>query len=460
MLAVITLSFFVASNYWSSTENNANNAWRQNFSDGNQNNNNKTNSNYVRCVRSLLKSKRGVGAIIVVPTPRIKKMITLQDIFEAYYQCRKNKRNTINALEFEIDYEQKLIELHREIISGNYRIGKSIAFIVEKPVKREIFAGDFRDRIVHHLIINKFNPFFEKQFIYDSYSCRKGRGTHFGIKRAERFLRTCSRNYTQDCYILKLDISGFFMHINKDILYQKFKMFIKENYFHNDRDILLDLCKKVIYNNPTKNCVIKSQKSKWIGLPKSKSLFHTSANRGLPIGNFTSQVFANFYLDSFDHFIKHTLGIRHYGRYVDDFVIFHKDKEYLKNVIPVLRNFLWQKLRLILHPKKIYLQHYSKGAVFLGVFIRPYRTVAGKRMAGNFYWKIEKWNQIILENAKMQKKFLSSINSYLGIMRHYHSYKLRKKMLTRNLSIYFWNYAYIVGYGHYNKLALIKVNVK
>ena len=354
-------------------------------------------------------------------------MITLQDVFEAYYQCRKNKRNTINGLEFEIDYEQKLIELHREIISGDYQIGKSIAFIVDKPVKREIFAGDFRDRIVHHLIINKFNPLFEKQFIYDSYSCRKEKGTHFGIKRAERFLRVCSRNYTQDCYILKLDISGFFMHINKNILYQKLRAFIEENYFQddsapsqshardcgkagkNDLDILLDLCEKVIYNNPTKNCVIKSPRSKWIGLPKSKSLFFAAKNRGLPIGNFTSQVFANFYLDNFDHFIKHNLGIRHYGRYVDDFVIFHENKEYLKKIISVSQNFLWKKLQLKLHPKKIYLQHYSKGVAFLGVFIRPYRTVAGKRMAGNFYWSIEKWNQIILENVKTLpiKKLLS-----------------------------------------------------
>lgn len=392
-------------------------------------------------------------------------MITLQDIFEAYYQCRKNKRNTINALQFEIDYEQKLINLHREIISGDYQIGKSIAFIVDKPVKREIFAGDFRDRIVHHLIVNKLNPFFEKQFIHDSYSCRQGKGTHFGIKRVERFLRSCSRNYTKDCYILKLDISGFFMHIHKDILYQRLKKFIKENYFQDDKDILIDLCKKVIYNNPTKNCIIKSPKSKWNGLPKSKSLFYTAENRGLPIGNFTSQVFANFYLDSFDHFIKHKLGIRYYGRYVDDFVILHKDKKYLKKIISVSRNFLWEKLRLTLHPKKIYLQHYFKGVVFLGVFIRPYRIVAGKRMAGNFYWNIEKWNQLLLENIKnqpikktlsqsQQKEIVSSINSYLGIVKHYSSYKLRKRMLTHNLSIYFWNYFYI--FGNYDKIILRK----
>lgn len=416
-----------------------------------------------------------MGRFLGVPTSLPEIMITLQDFFEAYYQCRKNKRNTINALEFEIDYEQKLIELHREIISGDYQVGKSIAFIVDKPVKREVFAGDFRDRIVHHLIINKLNPLFEKQFIYDSYSCRQGKGTHFGIKRIERFLRSCSRNYTQDCYILKLDIQGFFMHINKDILYQRLKAFITEPpqfsardcgwAGKDDKDILLALCKKVIYHNPTENCVIKSLRSKWIGLPKSKSLFYAAENRGLPIGNFTSQVFANFYLDSFDHFIKHDLGIRYYGRYVDDFIIFHQSKEYLKKIISVLKNFLWQKLRLTLHPKKIYLQHYFKGAAFLGVFIRPYRTAAGKRMAGNFYWNIEKWNRLILENVKtqpiksllsqpQQKKFISSMNSYLGIMKHYNSHKLRKKMLTRNLSIYFYNYAYI--FGRYDKLVLRK----
>ncbi len=144
-----------------------------------------------------------------------KPKIEISEVFEAYFDCRKNKRNTANALAYEIDYENKLLQLHKEINDGTYKIGRSIAFIVNKPVKREIFAADFRDRVVHHLIINKLNHLFEKQFIYDSYSCRKGKGTLFGINRIDSFIRKCSKNYTRDCYILKLDIKGFFMHIDK-----------------------------------------------------------------------------------------------------------------------------------------------------------------------------------------------------------------------------------------------------
>jgi len=109
--------------------------------------------------------------------------VKIEELFEAYFECRKNKRNTANASAFEIDYEHNLVQLCEDINNGTYQIGRSIAFIVDKPVKREIFAADFRDRVVHHLVIKKLNPFFEKQFVYDSYSCRAGKGTHFGIQR-------------------------------------------------------------------------------------------------------------------------------------------------------------------------------------------------------------------------------------------------------------------------------------
>ncbi|NVP17945.1 hypothetical protein HUU51_04475 [Candidatus Gracilibacteria bacterium] len=176
-------------------------------------------------------------------------------------------------MQFELNYESNLIKLYNDIISGNYQVGKSIAFIVQNPVKREVFAGDFRDRIVHHLIVNKLNHIFERNFIYYSYSCREGKGTLFGIKRVQKFIRSASNNYKQDTYILKLDISGYFMNINKDLLYKKVEKIISNNYFLDDKDLILSLIYKIIYNNPTKNCIIKGQKTDWVGLPKSKSLF-------------------------------------------------------------------------------------------------------------------------------------------------------------------------------------------
>ena len=375
--------------------------------------------------------------------------INIAELFQAYYNCRSNKRNTANALAFEINYESKLLNLCEEINNGTYTQGRSIAFIVNKPVKREIFAADFRDRIIHHFIINKLNPLFEKQFIYDSYSCRVGKGTLFGIKRVNKFIRQCSCNYTKDAYILKLDIEGFFMHIDKNILFNRLHIFINKKLVESDKELLIELCKKIIFNNPVENCIIKGKKSNWNDLPATKSLFHSPTNCGLPIGNLTSQIFANFYLDSFVHYIKHELQIRYYSRYVDDFVIVHPDKEYLKSLIPQLSNFLLSTLQLNLHPKKIYLQHYKKGVIFLGAVIKPYRIYIANRTKGNFYTAIEKQNSIVKERKptkEEQVEFISSINSYLGIMKNYKTYKLRKKMINENLSAWWWNYVYPVKY--------------
>ncbi len=381
-------------------------------------------------------------------TAFLKKGFTLVEVFEAYFSCRSNKRNTINALAFEMDYESNLIQLWNELNDGSYQPGKSIAFIVHKPVQREIFAADFRDRVVHHLIINKLNPFFEKEFIQDSYACRVGKGTHYGISRANKFIRQCSQNYTKDCYVLKLDIEGFFMHINKEILFSRLEKIIEAKYKLQDKELVLAICHKIIFNSPTKNCIIKGSSKNWDGLPKNKSLFQSPANCGLPIGNLTSQIFANFYMSAFDHFIKKELGIRFYGRYVDDFIIVHPDKEFLKSLIPIIYGFLLSNLQLTLHPKKIYLQHYSKGVKFLGTVIKPNRIYIANRTKGNFYAAIQKQNVPIKNGTpgkEVTSNFLSSMNSYLGIMKHYKTYKLRKRMLFKNLHAGWWNHVYLSG---------------
>lgn len=372
----------------------------------------------------------------------------LSELFEAYADCRKNKRNTMNALAFEVDYERELIKLREDIQSGRYQPGRSIAFVVDKPVKREIFAADFRDRVVHHLIINKLNPLFERTFIKDSYACREGKGTHAGILRAARFIRQCSKGYTKDTYILKMDIQGFFMAIDKRILWEKLREFITKNYLHQDQGLLLTLCHKVLANNPTKNCLIKGSRRDWQGLPPDKSLFHSKPGCGLPIGNLTSQIFANFYMNTFDHFIKHDLGMRYYGRFVDDFLLVHQDKRHLKSLIPRIANFLGSELGLTLHPRKIYLQHYTRGVTFLGMKIKPNCISAGKRLKGNFYQAIAHHNELVRQHKptkEEQAAFLCSMNSYLGIMKHHNTYKFRKKMLIQHVSIWWWNLMYCSG---------------
>lgn len=381
----------------------------------------------------------------------------INDIFNAYYDCRRNKRNSLNALTFEFNYESRLLTLCNEIEDRNYEVSKSTVFIIRDPVKREIFAANFRDRVVHHYIISKLMPFLERVFIFDSYSCRDQKWTSFWIKRIIRFLRSCSDNYTKDCYILKLDIEGFFMNIDKDILKTKTSGILNINPELNNNEDLVYLVNSVIDNDPIKNFILKWNRSDWIWLPKNKSLFYSKTNCWLPIWNLSSQVFANLYLHELDIFIKKELKIKYYWRYVDDFVLIYNDKEYLKVCVSKIKDFLSDKLRLNLHPKKIYLQHYSKWVKFLWAYIKPYRSYIWNRTKWNFYKKIQEINKIFIENNNKidkatQNNILSIINSYLWLLRHHNTYNLRKKMLLENINWYFWNYFYISdGYRRIKK---------
>jgi len=177
-----------------------------------------------------------------------------EDIFQAYFDARKNKRNTINALAFEKSFESNLFKLEEDILNRSYEPQKSICFIVHKPVKREIFAADFRDRVAHHFIYNYISPVFEKTFINDSYSCRVGKGTHYGIKRIDHFIRSCSQNYSKDCYILKLDIKGYFMAMNRNLLFEKVKSVLLANRhkINFDLSLLFFLIKKNNFQRPHK----------------------------------------------------------------------------------------------------------------------------------------------------------------------------------------------------------------
>ena len=202
----------------------------------------------------------------------------LYDLFQAYYDARRNKRNTLNQLDFEFHLEENIIELYRELIDGTYKVWKSIYFIQNYPVKREIFAWNFRDRVIHHLIFNYISPIFEQEFIYDSYSCRTWKWTSFWVKRVKKFIRSCSENYTKDCYILKLDISGYFMSINKDILSEKIQNVLetKKAYLKTEYDFISKLIKVVIYNDPTKNAIFKWRKNDYLWLPKKKLIFRNN----------------------------------------------------------------------------------------------------------------------------------------------------------------------------------------
>ena len=383
-------------------------------------------------------------------------MFLLEDIFGAYYDCRRNKRNTLGALEFELHYETECIRLFDDIIYKRYMLLPNTAFIVRDPVQREILASHFRDRIIHHLIANRLEPHLEKLLIHDVYSSRKEKWTHYGIKRIEKFMRSVSDNYQRDAYVLKLDISGFFMGINRELLFQKIQTIIRRYIPPDEQDILLYLLNIVIFTDIKKNIRIKWNKTDWVWLPKSKSLFYAKHWCGLPIWNLTSQIFSNIYMNEFDVFIKKTLKIQYYGRYVDDFILIHQDKEYLKSCLPRIRQYLIENLWLTLHPKKIYLQPIQNGVLFLGTYIKPWRKYVGRRTKWNFYECINVINKRLQNIDPLsdteKNRILAQMNSYLWFCRHSNSYLLRSKMIWF-LQPSFWDYFDV-------DISFIKITIK
>ena len=202
-----------------------------------------------------------------------KEFVTLEEVLNAYKDCRKHKHNKRACIEFEMNEAENLVKLWEELNNGTYEIGFSDTFIVTRPKHREVFAADFRDRIVHHIIINRTNKFFEEYFIEDTYNCRKGKGTLYGVKRLHEQLKQISNNFTEDCYILKCDLKGFFMSIDKRLLWKMLEKFLREQYKGKDIEWLLWITKMVVMHRPELKCIKKCSKKLWRKIEKSKSLF-------------------------------------------------------------------------------------------------------------------------------------------------------------------------------------------
>lgn len=285
--------------------------------------------------------------------------------------------------------------------------------------------------MVHHLIASKILPLLEQQFINDSYSTREGKGTLFGINRIAEQLREVSCNYTEDCYIMRLDIQGFFMSIIKKTLCDIIEGFVKLHYKGNDRDILLYLIRLTVMNRPEVNCIRKSPLREWMGLVSSKSLFGGNGTQGLPIGNLTSQLLALLYLDPMDHLVTEEWGIGGYGRYVDDMVLIDRSKEKLLAVKARIEEWLRER-GLRLHKRKVYLQHYRKGVLFVGGMINPGYVLMGHRSIGFAVDCVNHYNALALKEGvsrELAEHFRDSLNSYFGLMQQYNAWHIAH-MLT------------------------------
>ncbi len=368
-------------------------------------------------------------------------MVTADGLLEAYFDCRKRKRRTASAIMYEIDYGGKLVELRNRINARTYSPGKSICFVVTRPRYREVFAAAFEDRIVHHWIAPRLEPLFEQVFSPRTFNCRKGKGQLYGVEMLRNDIIECSEKYTRDCYIMKLDLQGFFMSINKAMLSRMVDAFIVEHYKGDDIEDLRYLCKTVVLHEPEKHCERHSPLHYWDYLPANKSLFTNGEGFGVAIGNLFSQLFANFLLNVLDWYMLRDLGFKYVGRYVDDFYIIDTDKAKLLASAPKIRELLAQ-YGLTLHPNKFYLQHYSKGVAFTGSVVKKQRVYICNRTIKSFVMAIRRLNAA--ETLPEIEHAVSSINSYLGCLRHGNEYNTRRKIL-RMIEPRLYKWIYIKG---------------
>ena len=331
-------------------------------------------------------------------------ILSPENIFKAYIDCRKRKRSTVNAQKFERNLCTNIVSLTKSLQSGNYEPGKSICFVVRNPKPREVFAADFKDRIVHHLVVRFLEQHWEKVFIHDSYACRKNKGTLAAVERLHHNMLSISKNGRKRAYFMQLDVKNFFMSIDKEILWKLLEKGLKKQFgIRKDAEnsiqmtiFELDSAEKeenfkqiskilhtLLFHEPTKDYINKSTKREWSWVPPEKSLFNAGDGKGLPIGNLTSQFFANVYLNELDQFIKHVLKIKYYVRYVDDFVIMHEDKEQLRTWLGKIKNFLAEKLKVTLK-NEVKVAPLSNGINFLGYVQHIFYRLVRRRVVNNF----------------------------------------------------------------------------
>lgn len=364
------------------------------------------------------------------------------DLRDAYRKARRHKANTGSCIRCSMEIECELDELARTILDGSYAMRSSICFLVTNPVIREVIAADFRDRIVHHYIFDYLNMWLERELIEDCYSCREGKGTGYGVDRLEHHILSCSQNYTREAWCLQLDISGYFMSIDRRKLYvMAMELMVRIGRRCNKTGrqlgklpkhrLVEQLLAKVILYDPLQNCEIRDPKGIYALLPRSKSLRYAPEGIGLPIGNLTSQMFSNLYMNCFDQWVKRLLKVKHYGRYVDDSFYISTDREWLLSLVSQIDAYLQAYLGLHLNLKKTKITEVKMGITFLGIHIKPYRRYVKRDTIRRMRYQSKAMSRVgqrTLSKKKMQECLLAQANSMLGVLNHTRSYRLRKQL--------------------------------
>lgn len=370
--------------------------------------------------------------------------VSRKELRRAYEDCIKHKRGTTNAINFEVDDNVKLENLYVELNMMTYTIGSSIVFVLrdEQGIpRREVFAADFRDRIVHHLLINRLIKKLDMyHFDIECYACRKEKGTLYGATRCKEQLAEASQNGTvKELYIMKGDFHNCFNTFNKDLVYQEMEKFVIKH-FPNDKQTIFNLwlLKMIIYHCPQHEGNYRMLQPKQIidRLDVEKSLLHRDDLHGIAIGNLTSQTFANFFLTLLDKYIREVLGYKYYGRYIDDFFLIHTDKEKLKHDYKLIIKFA-QSIDLEINEKKFYLQHYKKGVRFVGFFVYYDRLQILNPTKYRLYKAVYDMERVVRRrfgndrqiSKTTAERFQATWNSYMGIISHTTSQCVIKRII-------------------------------
>ena len=346
-------------------------------------------------------------------------------LWMAYKEARKGgKRKTADEHRFELNADRNLKILRKALLSKEYKPSRSMAHIIHNPVIREIFAACFWDRVAHHLVFATVYPWWDRHLIDDAYSCRLGKGTKYGIERLDYHIRSASHNYARKVWVLKLDIQGYFMSLPRKRLYERAMWGLKQQFKGREDskefELMRFLWHEIIYDDPTHGAKKVGNLNAWRELPASKSLFGQPAGVGIVIGNLTSQLLSNIYLDQLDRFIVYTLGYKHYGRYVDDFYIVVTEDQLpqLKRDVKAIEAYL-KTLGLTLHPRKRVLQESSKGVSFLGATVYHNHIIPGKRMMKNA--------KQAFHEVEMGMRGVETVTSYMGHAKYMNSREMLKK---------------------------------
>ncbi len=316
-------------------------------------------------------------------------IISVENLLEAWREFQRGKKKKEDVMEFKRHFMKNIFSLHNDLKSRVYTHGKYEHFVICDPKRRDIHKASVRDRLLHHTLYRKLYPFFDTTFIADSYSCRDNKGTHRAMKRFDVFARKESNNHTRTVWVLKCDIRKFFASINHYILLGVLRKRIE------GEDIM-----KLLEN------IIGSFDSS-VSL-QGKALQRT----GLPLGNLTSQLLVNIYMNEFDQYAKHVLKVKYYIRYADDFVFMSRDRNYLEEVRQKVESFLKQELKLTLHPDKVFIKTLASGVDFLGWIHFPKYKVL----------------RIVTKKRMLRKVNEKNVTSYLGLLSHGNSFKLQEKI--------------------------------